>query len=93
MIPPPQKKNLVFLKQKMLLRLSLVRLPSMPSNHLLTRGCSEGKYRAYYNAHNVGQMWGIGSSCSKGPNTPTAFREGFFKTILGVKVVGCLISS
>ena len=33
------------------------------------------------------------SSCSRDPNSPVAFREGFLKAILGVWVTRCLISS
>ena len=41
-----------------------------------------------------GQARRMGSSCSKDLNPLMAFREGFLKaTLLGLKVVGCMISS
>ena len=33
---------------------------------------------------------GIGS---KDPNSPMAFRQGFLKTVLGERVIGCMIGS
>ena len=34
-----------------------------------------------------------GNSCSKDPNSPMAFRQGFLKTVIGERVVGCVTSS
>ena len=35
----------------------------------------------------------MGSLCSKDPNSRMAFRQGFLKTVLEERVVGCVISS
>ena len=44
---------------------------------LLMLCCNEGKYSVYYRC----QARRMGSSCSKDPNSPVAFREGVLKVV------------
>ena len=62
-----------------------VGLPSTQQSQIADTGCREGKFRIYCRvpSKKSGQL----SCCSKDPSRPMAFREGFLKSALGVRVL------
>lgn len=66
-----------------------VGLPNTQRSQFADTGCREGKFRICCRvpSKKSGQL----SCCSKDPSCPTAFKEGFLKSALGVRVTGWLV--